>query len=42
MAAEEEEHGVESVPSDLADLFLGDLSKGECGATLKVDILGKG
>lgn len=41
MATEEEEHGVECVPSDLTDLFLSDLSKGERSATLEVDVLGE-
>jgi hypothetical protein len=42
MAAEEEEDRVEGIPSNLSDLLLGDLSKGEGGGSLKVDVVGKG
>ena len=34
MAAEEEENGVESIPSNLADFLLCNLGKGECGTPL--------
>ena len=41
MAAEEEEDGVERVPTDGTDLFLGDFGERERSATLEVDIVGK-
>ena len=42
VAAEEEEDGVERVAADGADLLFSDLGKGECRATLEVDVVGKG
>jgi hypothetical protein len=41
MVAEEVEDGVESVPADLADFFLGDLSKGESGTPLEINVFRK-
>lgn len=42
MATEEEEDGVERVAAYGADLLLSDFGECECGAPLKVDIVGKG
>ena len=39
VTAEEEEDGIEGVAADVSHFFLCDFCKGQCGASLKVDIV---
>lgn len=41
MAAEEEENGVERIPTDRADFLLSDFGECECGAALEVNVVGE-
>lgn len=41
MATEEEEDGVESIPTNGTDFLLSDLGESEGSAALKVDIVGE-
>ncbi len=41
VTTKEEEDGVERVPADRANFFLGDFGKRKCGAALEVDIIGE-